>query len=50
MGAIVEVDPVVAIEALDGGFQSDAVRSMRRHWGDVFVTATGDFVVAYRRH
>jgi len=47
--AIVEVDPVVAIEAVMDGFQvMPAIEAAP--WGDLFVTATGNFHVFREEH
>jgi adenosylhomocysteinase len=47
--AIVEVDPVRALEALMDGFQVMTV-GQAAGWGDLFVTATGNINVFRREH
>jgi adenosylhomocysteinase len=47
--AIVEVDPVRALEALMDGFQVMTV-GQAAPWGDLFVTATGNINVFRREH
>ncbi len=47
--AIVEVDPIRAIEALMDGYQVMTV-GQAAPWGDVFVTATGNVNVFRREH
>jgi adenosylhomocysteinase len=47
--AIVEVDPIRAIEALMDGYQVMASLDAAA-WGDVFVTATGNYHIFRREH
>jgi adenosylhomocysteinase len=47
--AVVEVDPVRALEALMDGFQVMTV-GQAAPWGDVFITATGNVNVFRREH
>ncbi len=47
--AIVEVDPIRAIEALMDGFQV-MTRTEAAAWGELFVTATGNLNVFRREH
>jgi adenosylhomocysteinase len=47
--AVVEVDPVRALEALMDGFQV-MTHTQAAAWGDLFVTATGNVNVFRREH
>ena len=48
--AVVEVDPVRALEALMDGFAGDDPHGEAARWGELFVTATGNLNVFRREH